>query len=52
MAAIAHGVGYSSEFALSHAFRRLYGIAPGGFRATRRPAPDQPADDARISTGQ
>ncbi|WP_329061573.1 helix-turn-helix domain-containing protein [Amycolatopsis sp. NBC_01480] len=30
--AIARQVGYSTEFALSSAFRREYGVAPGRFR--------------------
>ncbi|WP_037913547.1 AraC family transcriptional regulator [Actinacidiphila yeochonensis] len=34
LAAIAHQVGYTSEFAFSAAFRREYGTAPGGFRRT------------------
>lgn len=33
LAAIARRVGYSTEFALSGAFRREYGIAPGRFRS-------------------
>ncbi|MCD5354716.1 AraC family transcriptional regulator [Kineosporia mesophila] len=33
LSAIARRVGYSTEFALSNAFRREYGIAPGRFRA-------------------
>jgi AraC-like DNA-binding protein len=32
LAAIAHRVGYSTEFAFSAAFRREYGISPGRFR--------------------
>jgi AraC-like DNA-binding protein len=32
LAAIASEVGYSTEFALSKAFRRVVGIAPGRFR--------------------
>ncbi|MEE6260826.1 AraC family transcriptional regulator [Plantactinospora sonchi] len=32
LAAIARKVGYSSEFAFAHAFKREYGSAPGGFR--------------------
>ncbi|GAB6902448.1 AraC family transcriptional regulator [Kineosporia succinea] len=33
LASIARRVGYSTEFALSGAFRREYGLAPGRFRA-------------------
>jgi len=32
LAAIAGKVGYTSEFAFAHAFKREYGLAPGGFR--------------------
>jgi len=32
LAAIAAEVGYSSEFSLSRAFRRWYGVAPGTYR--------------------
>jgi transcriptional regulator GlxA family with amidase domain len=32
LAAIAAEVGYATEFALSKAFKRLFGIAPAGFR--------------------
>ncbi|GAA3782738.1 AraC family transcriptional regulator [Plantactinospora mayteni] len=32
LAAIARKVGYSSEYAFAHAFKREYGLAPGGFR--------------------
>ncbi|MEO3789648.1 helix-turn-helix domain-containing protein [Nonomuraea sp. B10E15] len=34
LAAIARQVGYSTEFAFSAAFRREYGMSPGGFRRT------------------
>ncbi|MCE0535533.1 AraC family transcriptional regulator [Kineosporia rhizophila] len=37
LAAIARRVGYASEFALSSAFRREYGVAPGRFRTYREP---------------
>jgi AraC-like DNA-binding protein len=37
LAAIARRVGYSTEFALSNAFRREYGIPPGRFRMTGAP---------------
>lgn len=33
---IAHGVGYTSEFAFSRAFTRLRGVAPGRYRAEAR----------------
>jgi transposase len=29
---LARKVGYTSEFAFAHAFKREYGLAPGGFR--------------------
>lgn len=32
LAAIAAQVGYSSEYAFAHAFRRLYGVSPGAHR--------------------
>ena len=35
LAAIAHRVGYTSEFAFAAAFRREFGIAPGRFRSAR-----------------
>jgi AraC-like DNA-binding protein len=35
LASIAYRVGYSTEFALSGAFRREYGVSPGHFRANR-----------------
>lgn len=34
LAAIARQVGYSTEFAFSAAFRRVYGMAPGRFRSS------------------
>ncbi|MFD5831429.1 helix-turn-helix transcriptional regulator [Lentzea sp. NPDC060358] len=34
LARIAPQVGYSTEFALSAAFRREFGVSPGRFRAT------------------
>jgi AraC-like DNA-binding protein len=36
LAAIAHGVGYSSEFTFSRAFSRAYGQPPGRYRAEAR----------------
>jgi transcriptional regulator GlxA family with amidase domain len=38
LAAVAAAVGYSSEFALSKAFKRVFGIAPAVFRRARRAA--------------
>jgi AraC-like DNA-binding protein len=35
LAAIAPRVGYGSEFALSHAFRRVVGVSPGTYRKRR-----------------
>jgi AraC-like DNA-binding protein len=32
MATVARKVGYTSEFAFAHAFKREHGLAPGGFR--------------------
>jgi AraC-like DNA-binding protein len=32
LATVARKVGYTSEFAFAHAFKREYGLAPGGFR--------------------
>ncbi len=34
LTAIAGKVGYASEFAFAHAFKRVYGMPPGRFRAT------------------
>jgi AraC-like DNA-binding protein len=31
--AVAHRVGYTSEFAFAKAFKREYGLAPGRYRA-------------------
>lgn len=40
LAAVASRVGYQSEFAFNRAFKRLFRIAPGGYRrAMRRSAP-------------
>jgi AraC-like DNA-binding protein len=38
LAAIAHQVGYSTEFAFSAAFRREYGLPPSHFRHTQAAA--------------
>jgi AraC-like DNA-binding protein len=35
---IAAKAGYGSPFAFSHAFKRQFGVAPGGYRAARTPA--------------
>lgn len=40
LAAIARRVGYTSEFAFAHAFKREYGSAPGGFRQPSATAGD------------
>ncbi len=37
LARIAAELGYSSEFALSRAFKRVYGLPPGQYRARFRP---------------
>jgi AraC-like DNA-binding protein len=39
LAAVARQVGYSSEFAFGGAFRRVYGISPGRFRAATDSGP-------------
>ncbi|MFI6906972.1 helix-turn-helix domain-containing protein [Nonomuraea sp. NPDC050394] len=36
---IATEVGYSSEYAFSHAFKRQYGMAPGQYRRQGCPLP-------------
>ncbi|HET7503426.1 MAG TPA: AraC family transcriptional regulator [Kofleriaceae bacterium] len=38
IAAIAHAVGYTSEFAFNRAFQRERGIPPGRYRKSARPA--------------
>jgi AraC-like DNA-binding protein len=38
LAAVAHSLGYSSEFAFAAAFKRHHGAAPGRWRATARAA--------------
>lgn len=41
LATVARKVGYRSEFAFAHAFKREYGLPPGGFRQSRAdPAPN------------
>jgi len=42
LAEIANEVGYESDVALSKAFRRVVGMAPGAFRKQNTPAPAQP----------
>jgi AraC-like DNA-binding protein len=43
LATVAARSGYGSEFAFAKAFKRAYGIAPGGFRrASRRPRGEEP----------
>ncbi|MFC9324119.1 AraC family transcriptional regulator [Kitasatospora sp. NPDC057015] len=52
---VAHRVGYTSEFAFAHAFKREYGAAPGHYRRTARalpgasdpPEPPRPARPAQ-----
>lgn len=39
LARIAADLGYSSEFALSRAFKRAYGLPPGQYRTQFRPTP-------------
>jgi AraC-like DNA-binding protein len=41
LAAVARKVGYTSEFAFAHAFKREYGSAPGAFRRSTAGAIDQ-----------
>ena len=36
LATVARKVGYTSEFAFANAFKREYGLAPGGFRRSAR----------------
>ena len=36
LATVARKVGYTSEFAFAHAFKREYGLAPGGLRRSAR----------------
>lgn len=43
LAAVAHQVGYSSEFAFAHAFRRYFEVPPGRFRHQQRLASDREA---------
>ena len=52
LAAIARRVGYSTEFALSHAFRREYGMPPGRFRRTGPSGPDNPPEAVRVNAGR
>ncbi|HEX4475474.1 MAG TPA: AraC family transcriptional regulator [Polyangiaceae bacterium] len=47
LAAVAHDLGYSSEFAFSRAFRRQYGVPPGEYR--RRHAGSLGAASATVS---
>ena len=39
LAVIARRVGYTSEFAFSRAFKRDFGLSPGGYRRHRLPSP-------------
>ena len=45
LTAIAHRVGYSTEFAFGGAFRRQYGISPGRFRKTTAHDTNFPGED-------
>lgn len=38
LAAVAHGLGYASEFSFAAAFKRHHGVAPGRWRAGAQPA--------------
>ncbi|MET0493453.1 MAG: AraC family transcriptional regulator [Actinoplanes sp.] len=50
LATIARRVGYATEFALSHAFRREYGIPPGRFRVAGDP--ENRPDAVGVSAGR
>lgn len=43
LAAVAREVGYSTAFALSAAFKRVYGTSPSAYRTLRHPAAAEPA---------
>jgi AraC-like DNA-binding protein len=45
LSAIAGRVGYASEFAFAHAFKREHGLPPGRYRSERS-QPDERAPDA------
>jgi AraC-like DNA-binding protein len=50
LAAVAHHVGYSSEFAFAKAFKRDHGIAPGVYRRrNRRPDPASDTPEPQVS---
>ncbi len=51
LAAIAHRVGYDSEFAFAKAFKRLHGEAPGRYRARSRRKRQREAQAGAGSTG-
>lgn len=38
LAAVAHGLGYASEFSFAAAFKQHHGVAPGRWRAGAQPA--------------
>jgi AraC-like DNA-binding protein len=38
LAAVAHSLGYATEFSFAAAFKRHHGVAPGRWRATAKPA--------------
>lgn len=57
LAAIAHSLGYSSEFSFAAAFKRHHGMPPGRWRASKSSAvwpevPGKPAESSRRVTAQ
>lgn len=50
LAAVAHQVGYATEFSFGSAFRRHYGISPGRFRHTTTPADTTTAEPPRAAS--
>jgi AraC-like DNA-binding protein len=52
VSSIAHGVGYTSEFAFSRAFTRLRGVAPGRYRTEARRQSLRPSSSQRRSTSR
>jgi AraC-like DNA-binding protein len=46
--AVARQAGYMSEFSFARAFKREFGIAPGGYRRARRPRSTRPAAAQRF----
>jgi len=45
---VALGVGYESEAAFSRAFKRAVGVAPGAWRAGRRPGDEPVVSESSI----